>query len=779
MNKKIRASWLALCTLTATTTFAQIQTRAQAHAQSQTQAHAQAQAQAETLVETPIEPGGIDNTVPYTTASTTPWTSSSFITPARMASSIIDSPNSVTSIDTKTLKKLGITEMVDAMRLVPGVMVSETHANDVSVGYHGANVVVPRRSEVLYNSNRLYRPGYAGAHWARLPVDVQDLNFIEVVRGASPEYGSNAMTSTINLVQDSVASRGVYGFTRVGDADTRDVYAKAGVSLGQAQLGLRLLRRQNDGFDGVLGSDRPYTNDLATNSVMVNLETPLGSRWLLDVAGAYAGTRYERPDLEQIPDDGTSESQALAGFRLSPDTDEVSSFLSSKLHGSIDLGTTSNDITLGVNYSHFSREQVISACGPNFSFDPRLAALDALPSIVLSADDFGLAVRAVLTGELEFEASYIQPPSAEELQAVTEAGPYFQSIGFTLFDEICGDTDQDLDEDRFEFNGVLVSQLTDRLENALSLTATKNRITAQTFLGGTVDQDAVQITDTVRYRWNDQLTVSGTVAFESSDNVDSDNALSYRAAMNYQFRPGWVVRFTQSRAERLPDVYETDRDWTFRFSYEDGTVDHLGRTEGTLLRRAVSPDTLTRERLDSTEVAVAYSVFDSITADFKVFYEDFSNLISEPFNFFDFRLTNDGELTNQGFEIGLRHSRRSGIDWGASYAYLDSDTDTAFENTLRSQHTGSVWAIFPVGTNTDLAGVYYGASSIGQSAYDRFDITVTHRRPMNRGNLDLQLNFRRYPNSINAFTEISDRIPNASLIEGRNRLFLTAALSFY
>ena len=147
-----------------------------------------------------------------------------YVSPARMASSFLDSPNAVTSLDSATLRKLGITELVDALRLVPGMTASETHGSDVSVGYHGANVNVPRRSEILYNSNRLHRPGYAGAHWYRLPIDLQDLNYIEVIRGTSPEYGTNSMTSTVNLIQDTIATRGLSASARVGDADTRDVF---------------------------------------------------------------------------------------------------------------------------------------------------------------------------------------------------------------------------------------------------------------------------------------------------------------------------------------------------------------------------------------------------------------------------------------------------------------------------------------------------------------------------------------------------------------------------
>ena len=240
---------------------------------------------------------------PYAATDVSAENRPTFITPARMASSFIDSPNAVTSLEVSTLRKLGITDMVDALRLVPGVMVSETHGSDVSVGYHGANVNVPRRSEVLYNSNRLQRPGYAGAHWYRLPLDLQDLNYIEVVRGPSPEYGTNAMTSTVNLIQDTIATRGLYGSTRLGEGQTRDLFLNGGWQIGDTQWGLRYFHRENDGFDGAVDFVGDYDNEVATDSVMLNLEHRLGGHWLLDIAAAYADSSYQVPGFDHLTSD--------------------------------------------------------------------------------------------------------------------------------------------------------------------------------------------------------------------------------------------------------------------------------------------------------------------------------------------------------------------------------------------------------------------------------------------------------------------------------------------
>lgn len=702
-----------------------------------------------------------------------------FISPARMASSFLDSPNAVTLLEVPTLRLLGITEIVDALRLVPGMMVSESHGSDVSVGYHGANVNVPRRSEVVYNSNRLHRPGYAGAHWYRLPVDLQDLNFIEVIRGPSPEYGSNAMTSTVNLIQDTVATRGLYGSLRAGEAHTRDLFIKGGWLFGESQVGLRYFHRENSGFDGAVGFEGPYNNDVTTDSVMFSLEHRLSNTWLLDVAAAYSDSSYQLPGNDHITSDDPFLQLALNNFRVSPDTDETAGFLSTKAHGAFETLNVSHELVLGFNFSSFSRDQSVSLCGNNFTFDPRVAEVDGLPSVHFSVLDQTAVATAMLTGKLNLDHSIVRTPTAEEQATIDALGPYLQSWGLTMLDERCGVTDQDLDEDHYEVNTHLVSHLSDTLQNAFGVSITYNEITADTYLNGTVNQHSVQAYNTVRYSPSSRWILNGTIAFESADNVDSSDAWSYRLAANYQIQSDLVLRFMQARSERLPDIYETNRDWSYFVVYDKEQVDHLGRSAAHLTRRALSPDDLEPEVLRTSEIGLSFSRFNNIQADVKVFIEDYDHLISEAFNYVDFRLTNEGELENRGVEFGVHHQTGSGFQWGASYVYMDTDSNTPFELSLRPDQSGSLWGILPLGPQSYLSGVYYGSSNVANGSYDRFDATFSHRILFSRGHVDLQLNYRRYPDGINAFTAFSSSQPNIASVEGRDRVFFTIDLSLF
>jgi len=70
------------------------------------------------------------------------------LTPTRLRQSIADVPASVTVITAETIRAYGITSVPDALRLVPGMAITQTLGNDYRINYHGSNILVPRRMNV-------------------------------------------------------------------------------------------------------------------------------------------------------------------------------------------------------------------------------------------------------------------------------------------------------------------------------------------------------------------------------------------------------------------------------------------------------------------------------------------------------------------------------------------------------------------------------------------------------------------------------------------------------
>jgi outer membrane cobalamin receptor len=73
--------------------------------------------------------------------------------------------------------------------------------SDYRVNYHGTNVLVPRRMNVLIDGVSVYQPLFARVDWTSLPIVIDDIDRIEVTRGSnSAAYGPNSLLAIINII---------------------------------------------------------------------------------------------------------------------------------------------------------------------------------------------------------------------------------------------------------------------------------------------------------------------------------------------------------------------------------------------------------------------------------------------------------------------------------------------------------------------------------------------------------------------------------------------------
>ncbi len=124
--------------------------------------------------------------------------------------STFTSPLSSSVVTHDELRTWGVTTIEEALRLIPGMIVTEKTNGVYDVQLRGLNNI-PDNNMLLYteNSNTLVmidgRPVHNYAMGAitfeMLPIDIDDIERIEVVRGASGAlYGANAVTGVINII---------------------------------------------------------------------------------------------------------------------------------------------------------------------------------------------------------------------------------------------------------------------------------------------------------------------------------------------------------------------------------------------------------------------------------------------------------------------------------------------------------------------------------------------------------------------------------------------------
>ncbi|MBS1562957.1 MAG: TonB-dependent receptor plug domain-containing protein [Bacteroidetes bacterium] len=133
---------------------------------------------------------------------------------------LFDAPLSASVITKEDIRRAGSTSIMEALRLVPGMIVREQSNGNYDIHLRGMDNVPPNAPfDITSNTTTLVmidnRPVYSylrgGTFWETLPVDLNDVERIEVVRGpAAALYGPNAVNGVINIITRQLTKDGLY-----------------------------------------------------------------------------------------------------------------------------------------------------------------------------------------------------------------------------------------------------------------------------------------------------------------------------------------------------------------------------------------------------------------------------------------------------------------------------------------------------------------------------------------------------------------------------------------
>jgi iron complex outermembrane receptor protein len=141
------------------------------------------------------------------------------ISASKKSEMLFEAPLSASVISKDDIRKAGCTSIMEAMRLLPGIIVREQSNGNYDIHLRGINI--PPNSAFEGNSTATLlvmidnRPVYSylkgGTMWETLPVDINDVEKIEVVRGpAAALYGPNAVNGVINIFTRHTRKEGLY-----------------------------------------------------------------------------------------------------------------------------------------------------------------------------------------------------------------------------------------------------------------------------------------------------------------------------------------------------------------------------------------------------------------------------------------------------------------------------------------------------------------------------------------------------------------------------------------
>ena len=169
---------------------------------------------------------------------------------SRLPQRIADAPTSVTVIDRELIKASGARDLSDVLRLVPGFQTFPNNTEAAQVTYHGmSDGEYSPRLQVLVDGRSLHSPLFSnGVNWATIPVALEDIERIEVVRGTNAvSYGSNAFLGVVNIITvDPALAHGFSVATSYGSQNVRDYAVRAGGRIGDVGDFRFTYKQQND-----------------------------------------------------------------------------------------------------------------------------------------------------------------------------------------------------------------------------------------------------------------------------------------------------------------------------------------------------------------------------------------------------------------------------------------------------------------------------------------------------------------------------------------------------
>ncbi len=155
---------------------------------------------------------------------------------SRAEEKLANTPATMTVIGPAQIESATSQNFAELLRTVPGLNITQTSARDINVTSRAATGTLATGQLALLDGRSLYQDFFGFVMWDFLPVNLNEIKQIEVIRGpASAVWGANAVNGVINVITKSpremagtTATLGLGAFERAnGDTAGSLWYASA------------------------------------------------------------------------------------------------------------------------------------------------------------------------------------------------------------------------------------------------------------------------------------------------------------------------------------------------------------------------------------------------------------------------------------------------------------------------------------------------------------------------------------------------------------------------
>jgi iron complex outermembrane receptor protein len=204
-------------------------------------------------------------------------------------------PAAVFVITQDDIRRAGARTIPDALRLAPGVQVSQIDGGKWAVGVRGFQDRLARAVLVMIDGRSVYSPLFAGTYWEVQDTLIEDIDRIEVIRGPGGTlWGANAVNGVINIITRSAGETQGTLVTAGGGRETWEASVRHGTKTDDGTP-FRLYAKTRTAAPQAHRNGIPDYDDFSTTRAgfRVDKAQSKASAWTLqgDIYRAEAGQR--------------------------------------------------------------------------------------------------------------------------------------------------------------------------------------------------------------------------------------------------------------------------------------------------------------------------------------------------------------------------------------------------------------------------------------------------------------------------------------------------------
>lgn len=629
-----------------------------------------------------------------------------------------DTPSAFTQLDAKLISMLGLTEIDEILRLVPGMRVAKSTSRVPYIAYHGTNAVKSRTGLSIDGQN-ISQAYLHSSVWNRF--DTNSVSKISVFRGAGGStFGDEDFNGHVNVQTDrplqgqpveieANVNLGSKGYKR----NNFSVSGAAGESLA---MRLNVAEYEYEGFDYNGDGERKYDGN--------------------DFSYIDSTILYEINDRHHIAVDfnyveAAQEASIESTHAADPRNDPLDPIESEDRRARIKYDyNIKNDHILTINAStqHRRSSQIGDAYQPAFLMAPTLTALGEVNEKLAASTAFGFPYTGTITAN---EQALVDAYQAE-----------IGSLGSAAYSNMALQYHVETIISRDEVDVGYEASLAPGLRMAFGSRAYQEEYRSDTYFDGSVESSGVMGYVQVEYR-TDPFTYNLAFAAEDGDDFN-ETAKAVRLSLNWHATDNSTIRFSFADGYRTPDVVETRREWSYTFKTIGANVYNVDQVRWFQVDKNTN-ENVKPEEIESYNISFVYEK-NGLYVDAKIFKENYDNLLSDNvfFGLGDIYNSTTNEL--HGLELDIRSSLGDDLDFGVVYSYMHSNPNNDIENMLAAEHQGAVYGIYNFNAHQSLALAYYAQSELAEEKYGRVDVVYRKMVPFQGVHLTGTFKFSHYLN---------------------------------